>query len=318
MPNQVRTIFLASWASKTKRQYIVYIKQWITFCVEKNKNFKKPTVKNLLIFLTRLYNKKLSYSAINIARSAISSFSEIKDCVKLGAQPIISRFMAGIKNLRPKVSRYSAIWDVDMVLKYLIELWPLEKLSLDLLSKKLVVLFLLVTSHRVQSVQALRLSNLKWVQKDLCVFLLSEKLKHIRNKELGYIELKGYQHDPRLCIIRCLKEYIKRTKDMRGKIDELIITTRKPYRAAHHATIGKWVMSIFRDSGVDDKSFKPHSVRSATTSKYLKLNISVDKILKKADWSSEGTFRRYYDKQILPSGDISQEMLNAFLKNNRK
>ena len=264
-----------------------------------------------------MFNKGLSYSAINIARSAISFFAPSSNGVKLGANPIIVRFMVGVRNSRPRLSRYVATWDVDLVLGLLMEFWPLKVLPLPLLVRKLVTLFLLVTSYRIQTLRALKVSNMLWVKEDLCVFVLDQKLKHTRDKNLGYISLTGYSPNPRLCIIKCLKEYVRRTRDLRGELDFLVLTTVKPYRQASHDTIGNWVTKTLSESGIDTTSFKPHSTRSASTSKYLSLKIPVEQILKKADWAAESTFRVYYDKQILPKGDISQVMLNNFLKNNK-
>ena len=318
LPKLSREIFLASWSFKTKKQYVLYIKQWITFCVEKEKDYNNPTVKSLILFLTSLFRKGLSYSAINIARSAISSFAEVKNGIRLGAHHLISKFMLGVRNLKPKVSKYSNIWDVDIVLKFLVELWPNNKLSLELLTKKFVMLFLLVTSQRIQALQVLKLSNLCWINQNLAVFVLTDKLKHVRKKELGFFELRSFEPEPKLCIVLCLKEYISRTKKLRGNVDQLLITIKGPFGPPHHDTIGRWVSNVFRDSGVDCVTFKPHSTRSATVSKYSQLNVTVDKILQKADWASESTFRKYYQKQILPKEDISGNILNNFLRAKKK
>ena len=303
---------------KTKKLYAVYIKKWVTFCVEKNLNYKNPSLNNVALFLSVLYKRGLSYSAINIARSAISFFTPSSEGLKLGANPIISRIMLGIKNNRPKVSRYVAMWDIDIVLSFLRELWPLKSLPTNLVVKKLVTLILLVTSHRIQTLQTLKVSNLLWVRKDLCIFVLDEKLKHSRGKELGFVQLNAFDKDPRLCVIRCLREYLQRTKKDRGEIDYLLITTIRPFRPAKHDTIGNWVTNTLKDSGIDVSVFKPHSTRGASVSKYVSLKVPVDLILSKGQWSVESTFRKFYDKQILPQGDISQKLLNNFVKNNQK
>ena len=317
-PQLVNDIFLASLSQRTKRLYIVYLKKWITYCVERGLDFKSPQVKTVIPFFTKLFQAGASYSAINVARSALSFCAPTVNSCKLGADPQVCRFLQGIRNLRPKLSRYVATWDTDIVLEFLYELWPHSNLSLDLLSKKLAVLFLMITSHRIQTLQVLKVSNIYWVTENELIFMLDEKLKHIRNKELGFLKVNAFTEEPRLCIVKCLKAYLEATKLLRGKVDYLFITTKKPARAAHHDTIAHWVTYVFKEAGVDIKSFKAHSIRSATTSKYLALRVPVDSILKKAQWSSESTFRRFYDKPILPKEDISQDLLNSFLKNNRK
>ena len=44
----------------------------------------------------------------------------------------------------------------------------------------------------------------------------------------------------------------------------------------------------------------------------------MDQILSEGQWSVKSTFHKFYDKQILPQGDISQKFLNNFVENNQK
>jgi len=69
---------------------------------------------------------------------------------------LISRFMRGIFNERPSLPRYSKIWDVKVVLRYLETLDTSVILSL---SCKLCMLFLLVTAQRCQTLHVLKLSD---------------------------------------------------------------------------------------------------------------------------------------------------------------
>ena len=313
-PSLTQELYMNSINYKTRKLYVVYVKKWIAFCVERGYDYRKPIVRDFALFISFLYRQGLSYSAINIARSAISFFAPQFEGHRLGSHPVICRILLGIRNLKPKISKYVAIWDVDMVLGFVFELWPLGGLPLPLLAKKLVILILLVTSGRIQCVLLLKLSNLVWVKQGLCIITLDKKMKHIRGGELGFVELNAFSPEPRLCVVKCLKQYIARTKDLRGKVDDLIITTVKPYKAATHDTLARWVMDILRDSGVDVETFKSHSTRSATASKLLKLKVPVDQILRRAGWAAESTFRVFYDKQILPEGDVSQTLLNSFLR----
>ena len=52
------------------------------------------------------------------------------------------------------------------------------------------------------------------------------------------------------------------------------------------------------DAGIDISIFKPHSVRGATSSKAEGVGVMVKDILDAADWSSEGTFQRFYHRQV--------------------
>ncbi len=78
----------------------------------------------------------------------------------IGAHPLIARFRKGVFNMRPTRSRYSSVWDVDCLLKWLRDLMPNDLLDLKFLTFKLCCLLALVTAQRVQSLHSLKLSNL--------------------------------------------------------------------------------------------------------------------------------------------------------------
>ena len=59
--------------------------------------------------------------------------------------------------------------------------------------------------------------------------------------------------------------------------------------------MGKNVLKL---AGIDISVFKPHSIRSASTSVAHKCNVSIDVILKAAGWSNESTFRKFYNRPV--------------------
>lgn len=93
---------------------------------------------------------------------------------------------------------------------------------------------------------------------------------------------------------------------MRPKSEKkLLIITVKLHFAAEKSTISKYVKSVLSKAGIDISMFKAHSVRGASTSKLFQLNVPIDQIMKKAMWSSESTFRCFFNKEVLPTEDIS-------------
>jgi hypothetical protein len=62
--------------------------------------------------------------------------------------------------------------------------------------------------------------------------------------------------------------------------------------------LARWVKEVLKLSGIDIKTFKPHNIRSASTSAAVcTADNSIDKVLKSAGWSQESTFRKYYNKR---------------------
>ena len=110
-------IILASWRQGTQKQYTTYIKQWLSFCEKGSKNGFQPSLQDILEFLTA-QSKRLGYSAVNTARSALSTFITI-DGVKAGEHQLISRFMTGVFNQNPALPRFGETWDPQIVVSYL-------------------------------------------------------------------------------------------------------------------------------------------------------------------------------------------------------
>lgn len=75
--------------------------------VIKEINIFEANVDSVLTYLTELYNAGLGYSCINTARSALSSFLQLENCVSVGSHPLVRRFMKGVFNLRPSLPRYN-------------------------------------------------------------------------------------------------------------------------------------------------------------------------------------------------------------------
>ena len=56
----------------------------------------------------------------------------------------------------------------------------------------------------------------------------------------------------------------------------------------------RWLKVCLKNAGVDTSKFQAHSVRAAATSKARLSGLTVEDILKAADWSSEGVFQKFY------------------------
>ena len=314
LSKHAQTFYLDSWRPKTVRQYQVYIRKWYTLCVEKGWNKDDPSLNQCIFFLTQLFDRGFSYSAINAARSALSNILPLFEGVPFGQHFVVSRVMKGMYNRRPQRSRYTSTWDVDVVLEYLRELSPLSKLTLKDVTRKLVMLLLLTTSQRVQTLCSLCITDIiRSEDGNTVVFRLSKVLKHTKRGSLGLITLNQFHLDPRLCVVRCLNMYLQKTCELRSsKCEQLLITTVPPFQEASTQTVARWVKEILCLSGVDTGLFKAHSVRGASTSKLFQLHTPISEIMKKADWKSECVFRKFYNKDVLPT-NISHKLLTNFL-----
>lgn len=304
-------IILASWRVGTQKQYVTYIKKWISFCSKRQINSIQANINDVLEFLTELFENGIGYSAMNTARCALSAIGLVKDGFAIGAHPVIIRYMKGIFNLRPSGSKYTEIWPVSKVLLYMQKLSPVKDLSLKLLTYKLAMLIALTLASRTQSIHLLSIENMSKCY-DTYTLHYSGLLKQSRPGYTNPVaELKAYPIDRRLCVIFALKEYLKRTEFLRQGKTCLFISYIKPHKAVSRDTVSRWLRMVMANSGIDCSKFKTHSIRSAVTSK-AKINfIPIDKIMKVAGWSNTKTFGTYYNK---PVQDDRSRFSDAVLK----
>ena len=78
---------------------------------------------------------------------------------------------------------------------------------------------------------------------------------------------KAYAPDHRLCVVTALKVYIEHTGPTRGLNTQLFLTTHLPVKPATRDMLSRWTKTVLNDDGIDLDIFKPHSTRSAASSK---------------------------------------------------
>ncbi|WAR24273.1 POL-like protein [Mya arenaria] len=139
-----------------KAIYNVY--KYVEYVTENNVQVSSPVVCDVINFLDKRFSEGLTYTVLNTARSAISSFICLQNSeFSVGNHPIISRFMRGAFNMRPALPRYVNTWEVSVVIRYLKQQSPTEKLSFKPLTMKLVMLMALLSGQRAQSLQMLNI-----------------------------------------------------------------------------------------------------------------------------------------------------------------
>lgn len=173
------------------------------------------------------------------------------------------------------------------------------------------MLIALVSAQRTQSIHLLDLQFMK-PSNDTVEFVIPT---HIKQSQPGYktrtIILKAYPTDPGLYVINHLNEYLKKTRSLRGEENKLFVSYVQPHRGISKDTIARWIPTVMLKAGLDITKFKPHSSRSAATSKATQACVPVQDILKQAGWSSHRTFDRFYNKPVRKDSTIANSVLKA-------
>ena len=158
--------------------------------------------------------------------------------------------MKGIFKIKPPTPRYKTTWDPHIVLNYLSPLGTGDKLTLKLLSMKLLMLTALVSAQRGQSLHMLDIRFMKEGETQF-EFLLPE---HFKQSRPGYkppsVMLKAYPTDKTLCVVSHVKEYLRRTKPLRGDSTKLFISFMKPLKHISRETLSRCIKTVMEAAGI--------------------------------------------------------------------
>jgi len=213
--------------------------------------------------------------------------------------------LKGVFNERPPVAKYSAFWDVSVVLRYLKGLGMNDTLSLRLLTIKLAMLMALTRPAR-----SVDLSKLDIRARSFSVAGATFKAQHLSkqsrvSKPLADFFYPRYREDENICPVVTLQAYEARTLEFRAWSTEnrktlLFLSWIGKHDPVTGSTIARWLKTCLTEAGINTEIFKAHSVRGASSSTAASAGVTTADILKTADWSSAGTFQKFY---LRPSND---------------
>ena len=101
-----------------------------------------------------------------------------------------------------------------------------------------------VSDSQYFSIKNMEFSDLK------CTFVITEKVKQSRvGTHLKPVEFLAYPEDDKLCVIKHLQEYIKKTQALRGDCSQLLLSHVKPHGPASKDTISRWCKNVMKFCG---------------------------------------------------------------------
>ena len=298
---------MASWRPSTKKLYTTYLNKWAVYCVQREISICSPTLPQACKFLRLLAEKGLGYATVNTARSALSAILCTFDGVTFGNHSIVCRLLKGIYEKNPPKPRYQEFWNVNAVFQLFLSWGNNAQLSLKLLSLKLAMLLLLVTSQRGQTIVNLCIDNMS-ISDDI-VFQMKKLMKHNRvGDPLDSLILRPYITCKRLCVVRTVKMYLKKTQFIRS-YSTLLLSFVKPHKPISRDTLSRWTLTVMNMAGLDTTKYKSHSTRGASTSAAKRLGVPINIIMQQASWRSVSSFANYYDKRIEGETALMQQSL---------
>jgi len=85
------------------------------------------------------------------------------------------------------------------------------------------------------------------------------------------VEFLAYPENEKLCVIKHLQEYIKKTRVLRNDCCQLLLSHVKPHGPASKDIISRWCKNVLKEK-----------------------NVNIKDIMTSAGWSNEMIFQRYY------------------------
>lgn len=290
------------------KRYATPINKWFKYCEGKSLDPLNASFVEGVEFLADMFNTTTSgYSTLNTARSALSVIFKPIEGVTFGRHPLVARLLKGMFKRRPSLPRYTVTYDITIILNYMTTMAPNRDNSLELHTYKLATLMCLLSGQRAQTLGSLKLEDMH-LDEEKCVFYISSLMKQSRPKfHPAPLEFLAFSKNDNICVVQCITDYLERTKELRKNMSlgGFFVSFAKPHKVISSRTISRYVCKFLKLVGIDIKTFKGHSTRSAATSAAAAKGLSLTEVSRAAGWSNASTFRDHYHKPIKENfGDI--------------
>lgn len=299
MPEAAIPVMLQSTSEATVKQYHKPLRLWWSYCQWNQISYYDPATENVLEFLSYLLETVKTYGTLNNYKSAISLIAQRE----VGEDPRMRRFFKGLIRVKPQTAKYESVWDPEKVLEYLKKDGTTEKWTLEWVTMKLATLLALVTGQRVQTISLIRFSNIKILESGIRIRMTDHlKTTNVRHKQPNLV-LPYLRDRPKICVASLLREYEKRTSNIRDNKDKLLIT----HKAATAQSITRWIKHMLKSSGIDTDIFSPHNTRHAATSAAQQKGLSIEATHKAAGWSDKSrVFAQFYNRTLPEEANLSK------------
>ncbi len=284
---------LSSVAPTTKKSYEAIFFKFVSYVDELGFNFGTISIEHVLGFLKRF--KGLSKSRVRTGVAALKFFLQVYNRLDLVNNPLIDMFSRGAQNLAPMPTEKNTIWDPEVVLNAIrARSRPTEFLSI---AQEALILLLLSTGWRVDD--ASKLGVCVSFGSEMAEFRFVEKQKcRVKGAYTVSQRVKSFVSCPRVCPVEAIRCFLNASKSLRR--DKKFLFVSSFGNRASKDTLRRWVRDELRAAGIIASA---GSCRSASTSAALERNVSIDVIMRSAGWSSENTFRQFYQRRVLKGDD---------------
>lgn len=285
----------------TLKQYSSALILWRDFASKNNINLYNAKPVEIIQFLNERFTNGASFETLNSYRSAINLIS----CLNIGKDELISRYLRGDYKEKPSKPKYSSTWDTTPVLEYLKTIYLLKEHNHKLMAEKVATLLALATAHRLQTLALIRTENIVVSESGIRI-KIPDRIKTSKpGRCQPELSLPFFKERKKVCVATSVLEYLDYTRNLRSKDNsKLLISTIKPHKDVTAQTIGHWIKSVMKKSGIDTEVFSAYSTKHAAVSSAYAKGVNIDTIRRTAGWSDKSqTFANFYNRPINPADE---------------
>ena len=306
------------WSPATHRQINGFFQIYQDWCHEKNYDPLNYDIPQIVEYLTGKFKDGLATSTIHSYRSAISTVLEVvhPKLPRIGYNVIIKGLSKGLAELKPVMPKYDSIFDMNIILKKLIDWGPDRSLTINRLRMKLLVLLILGTRYRFDDITKIDFHSVKVYTNKITGICIKPKQtgkgKPAREKVIPF---ECQTESPVLDIVNCWETYSAVSDSYRLKDEKAIFITLNG-KAIGSKTLGVWIRRLYAECGIPQQ-YRPHSIIAASLVYYSRKGMSQEE-LRQHRWKSSRTMDQWYTKDIdhMSSTDPSNLNLNQLDLNN--
>ena len=304
----------------------VYQGKWNNFnewCKSKNISSTHAQVTDVADFLCYLRTEKdLAASTIEGYRTAIGHVVKAVTGREIGKDARLTSLINNLARTGQVKKSLVPSWDLSLVLLTLTKspFEPMHLADMKYVTLKTVFLLALASGRRRGEIHALQADiqhSEHW--RDITIFTDSTFISKTQLRVRGAEPMKPLvldaltkslgpemQEDRSLCVVRAVKFYLSRTREVRQGRKRLFLAYKKGHTSdICKNTISSWirktVILAYEKSGKEDQQVagvRAHDVRGMASSWALLKNASIEDILQACSWRSHSTFTRFYLKDL--------------------
>jgi hypothetical protein len=317
----------APQANSSIRVYDSRWRLWLEWCESKNIDYFKPSMANIASYLNDLFEKGLAVQTITGHRSMLASALKFHTSLDISGSRELANLVENFRHERPPKSTLIPKWDLDLVLWTLMDkpfepIWDEKQVPLTFLTWKVTFLLLLAAGCRRGELHSIPLKGISY-PKDWAYVTLRPDPAFISKTRIktGHVlqpfkisslkSVVGKEKDRKVCPVRALQTYIKRTESLRGD-RKLLLISPDPRMTKEICvnTISSWISSlisyVYRQPGqsaVKLTGKSTHEIRAYAASLVHKGCWPVEDVLLSGQWSSNQVFVDHYLRDLSEQSD---------------